>query len=316
MVFFPFVYVNYIMNIQSFKNILVVRPGSIGDTVACFPVFYSLKKSLFNVYLIGAEKMIDYLCKIRLIEKGIGFGDIRLVGFFTYQQKFDIPDMPAFDLIICYIEPDNIFAQNMLNTYKNKVIFYPVPQKLPYHITEFLLEPLRKLGIETFCEINRHITDDKNIVFIHPGSGSKKKNLPREYFYEIFTKLKQIRECKIIIGECEKPDRNYWITKVGIENIVEPETIIELAEILEGGCCFIGNDSGVSHLAAFLGLNSIVIFGPTNPDIWAPKGKNVKIIKTSVECAPCDPETLNHCQDIKCLKKIDVPSIIQAVNLH
>lgn len=298
------------MNASMFKNVLVVRPGSLGDTVATFPVFYSLKKASYKVYLIGSEKMIEYIEKIKLIEKGIGFGDISLLGFFTNQKKFDIPGMPTFDIVICYIEKDNIFAQNILNTYPDNTIFHPVPEEPPYHITEFLLEPLGKLGIETTSEINKQTKSIGDIIFIHPGSGSKKKNLPPEYFLEIFSELKQICQCKIIIGECEKPDKNWWIKNAGIENIIELESICELAQRIENGLCFLGNDSGVSHLSAFLGLNTFIFFGPTNPNIWAPRGSKVIIIKTLADCAPCDYQTRKQCVEVRCLQEIKPQYII------
>jgi len=42
---------------------------------------------------------------------------------------------------------------------------------------------------------------------------------------------------------------------------------------------FIGHDSGISHLAAAAGANCILLFGPTNPDVWAPKNNNVRVLK-------------------------------------
>jgi heptosyltransferase-2 len=44
-------------------------------------------------------------------------------------------------------------------------------------------------------------------------------------------------------------------------------------------CVFIGHDSGISHLAAAAGADCILLFGPTNPDVWAPKNKNVQVLK-------------------------------------
>ena len=51
-----------------------------------------------------------------------------------------------------------------------------------------------------------------------------------------------------------------------------------LAAVLERSI-FIGHDSGISHLAAAAGANSILLFGPTDPDIWAPKSENVRVLR-------------------------------------
>ncbi len=52
----------------------------------------------------------------------------------------------------------------------------------------------------------------------------------------------------------------------------------QLAALLERSV-FVGHDSGISHLAAAVGANCILLFGPTNPDIWAPKNTNVRVLK-------------------------------------
>ena len=51
-----------------------------------------------------------------------------------------------------------------------------------------------------------------------------------------------------------------------------------LAAVLERSI-FIGHDSGISHLAAAAGANCVLLFGPTDPEIWAPRNKNVEILR-------------------------------------
>jgi heptosyltransferase-2 len=50
-----------------------------------------------------------------------------------------------------------------------------------------------------------------------------------------------------------------------------------LAAVLEHSI-FVGHDSGISHLAAAAGANCILLFGPTDPDVWAPRNENVQVI--------------------------------------
>jgi heptosyltransferase-2 len=52
----------------------------------------------------------------------------------------------------------------------------------------------------------------------------------------------------------------------------------QLAAVLERSI-FIGHDSGISHLAAAAGANCILLFGPTNPDVWAPGNQNVQVLR-------------------------------------
>ena len=65
-----------------------------------------------------------------------------------------------------------------------------------------------------------------------------------------------------------------------LDNAVRFDNLYELACWLASARLFIGNDSGISHLAAAAGTPSVVIFGPTDPRVWAPRGECVQIIKT------------------------------------
>ena len=70
--------------------------------------------------------------------------------------------------------------------------------------------------------------------------------------------------------ECEWKNRDVRF----VRNLPLPR----IAAILERAT-FIGHDSGISHLAAAAGANCILLFGPTDPDIWAPKNDNVRVLR-------------------------------------
>jgi ADP-heptose:LPS heptosyltransferase len=55
----------------------------------------------------------------------------------------------------------------------------------------------------------------------------------------------------------------------------------QLAALFERAAVFVGNDSGLSHLAAGVGCASLVLFGPTDPAVWAPVGPRVTIVRGS-----------------------------------
>lgn len=86
--------------------------------------------------------------------------------------------------------------------------------------------------------------------------------------------------------------------------------ITEVVEIAKKTIKYIGNDSGITHLFSILGVETIAIFGPTLPDIWAPKGENVKIVYKDVGCNGCDYEKMKNCSDRKCLNSIKLEDIL------
>ena len=64
----------------------------------------------------------------------------------------------------------------------------------------------------------------------------------------------------------------------------ELEGAVRIANLYELGCwlararVYIGNDSGISHLAAAVGTPVVALFGPTDPAVWAPRGLRVRIL--------------------------------------
>jgi len=92
----------------------------------------------------------------------------------------------------------------------------------------------------------------RQTIVIHPFSGSPQKNWPLENYLALRLPT-------------ERADNRF-------------ESLLDLASWMSGANLYIGNDSGISHLAAAIGLPSVVLFGPTNPNVWAPRGKNVRIL--------------------------------------
>ncbi len=75
--------------------------------------------------------------------------------------------------------------------------------------------------------------------------------------------------------------------------VIERISLPTLAALMSECRLFIGSDSGVSHLAALVGIPTAVIFGPTNPDVWAPRGSHVRIVRENWE----EPEVLDWSRD-------------------
>jgi heptosyltransferase-2 len=131
------------------------------------------------------------------------------------------------------------------------------------------------------------------ILAIHPGSGSTEKNWPLENWIGLFSrnggvpltedKCGQVGNAfslVVISGEADKTEarvleREWKNREVRFaKNLPLPH----LAAVLERSI-FIGHDSGISHVAAAAGANCLLLFGPTDPDVWAPRNKNVQILR-------------------------------------
>ena len=114
----------------------------------------------------------------------------------------------------------------------------------------------------------------KNFVAIHPFSGRARKNWPLERYRALRLDL----PVEFTAGPEEK-----------LGEARRFDDLAELARWLASASVYIGNDSGISHLAASLGTPTVALFGPTRPEVWAPRGPRVKILaKSDLEAIEVD----------------------------
>jgi ADP-heptose:LPS heptosyltransferase len=108
----------------------------------------------------------------------------------------------------------------------------------------------------------------EDFAVIHPFSGSAKKNWPLEKFRVLAHGLEQ----SMPVHWCAGPDDPPLPGAMHLENLHD------LACWLARARLYIGNDSGITHLAAAVGTPVLALFGPTDPGIWAPRGPHVRAV--------------------------------------
>jgi ADP-heptose:LPS heptosyltransferase len=87
-------------------------------------------------------------------------------------------------------------------------------------------------------------------------------------------------------------------------------TLKELSGIIVKARFVVTNDSGPMHLAAAHGVPVFALFGPTNPATTGPYGPGHTVITAGVECSPC---LKKRCKDIRCMEKIPVGRVLEAI---
>jgi heptosyltransferase III len=113
-------------------------------------------------------------------------------------------------------------------------------------------------------------------VAIHPGSGSSRKNWPLESWIELCATLRPAAELLIITGEA---DKEAVTALAGAGRHAHQLPLETLVSELSAARLFIGHDSGISHLAAACGVPCVLLFGPTDPAMWAPPAPQVQVIQ-------------------------------------
>lgn len=146
------------------------------------------------------------------------------------------------------------------------------------HAADFYLEQARSLtGCET-GEIARPtlriecVPSKKDFAVIHPFSGSSRKNWPLKRYRELAARL----AVQLPVRWCAGPEE-------ALEGAARFDDLYELACWISRAAVYIGNDSGISHMAAATGAPVVALFGPTDPAVWAPRGPKVRIVSTRPE---------------------------------
>jgi ADP-heptose:LPS heptosyltransferase len=290
---------------KNMNRILVIRGGAIGDFILTLPALKALREKRPEAHIeILGYKHIAALAENRFYAQAvhsIEYGP--LARFFA--RNLELPAelagyFASFDLIVSYLyDPDQIFETNLRRCGVENLICGPARiAENEGHAAQQLARPIEELGIRVidFAERIFPSTEDREfareflapmpqrIIAIHPGSGSHEKNWPLENWIGSFSqdsRFADLDRLLVVSGEADQAqtdqlehewkDRNVRFAK----NLPLPR----LAAVLEHAT-FIGHDSGISHLAAAAGANCILLFGPTDPDVWAPVNDNVRVLRS------------------------------------
>lgn len=277
------------------SRILVIRGGAIGDFILTLPAIKLLRDSFPPAYLeilgykhiAALAEMSRYADATRSIEYG------PLSSFFVRESEL-APDLMdyfgGFQQVISYLfDPERIFSNNLKRAGVRNLITGSPKITGEEHAARQLARPLESLGLylddpAAVVLPNESRKVVRSLIAIHPGSGSEGKNWPLERFIEVAAALFRSSEDNrllLIEGEADEERATQLASALPGERVsrVTNLPLPDLAGVLRNCGFFIGHDSGISHLAAAVGTPSLLLFGPTNPAIWAPANRNVKVLR-------------------------------------
>jgi len=150
---------------------------------------------------------------------------------------------------------------------------------------------------------------------VAPGSGQALKNWPLAHYYEVSRALAW--QYKLGVVWLAGPAEAGWTTYLEALAAAQGHLLLagaplaQVAAVLSRCRLFLGNDSGLTHLAAALGGPAVVaLFGPTDPGVWAPPGKRVRILTGTCAQAPCARGRAIPCDTSQCLEDLSVERVL------
>jgi heptosyltransferase-2 len=286
-------------------RILVVRGGAIGDFIMTLPAVGALREHWpdGHIEILGYPHIIE-LARGRYYADATRSIDARpMAGFFVPNAALD-PELmeyfASFDVVISYLfDPDSLFANNVRRCGVKQVI-EASPRPKEEHAAKHYCLPLESLAIYVDAPRPRIHPNESDrdaasrflkmagrepIVAIHPGSGAEKKNWPAENFAAVARWVSDELATQLLVVEGEADERavEKLIDLLGsrVPTVARGLKLVELAAVLERCALYLGNDSGVTHLAAAVGTPVVALFGSASPPIWEPRGERVRVVRFS-----------------------------------
>lgn len=154
------------------------------------------------------------------------------------------------------------------------------------------------------------------IVLLHPVAAFDTKQWATENFARIAEFLSE-KDFEIV-AVATKNEREFLenlqkFSKAPIK-IFDDLTLPEITALASQAELFIGNDSGIAHIAAAVETPSVVIFGSSNRDHWRPwTNAPNEIVFENLPCQPCAGYFCKEFAEPECIKRISVESVIEAI---
>ena len=287
------------------EKILIIHSGGIGDLLLALPAMRIFRQAFphSTLDLLGRPE------RLALVFHDLGASSVHSIdqagmAYFYVEGASFPPSLSTFfssfraALVFRKME-GRILAENLKKVGIDRVISIPSvpPEDLRIHASDYLVEVLKDEGIpgenlfvplalpDEAMSFGKSFWDghglgkEEKVLAIHPGSGSPAKNWDSKNFAEVADWASEQSRILLISGPADE----------GVQEVIEAIrkarpifahhlTLLQLAGVLKSCTTYLGNDSGITHLAASLGIPTVAIFSSTDPAIWGPRGLLVKII--------------------------------------
>jgi ADP-heptose:LPS heptosyltransferase len=284
-------------------RVLCIHQGALGDFILAVPAIKALREYLRPTWL----EIMGHPWILPLVS-GPPYADAvtdinRAHMALLFQEGTPLPEalqayLRAFDAAF-YFGQSAPLARNLRRAGIQKTCILPPFPAQRQHLIDHHLASLKALGISASSSTPELFLRDEakeeskeffrergwgldEIIALHPGAGGRNKVWPPQQFAALGRALAR-GSAKLLIIQGPADEEVVKEVVAGLAGIphlvVQDVPIATLAALLSHASLFIGNDSGISHLAAALGVLTLALFGPTDPAVWAPRGNRAFFLK-------------------------------------
>jgi heptosyltransferase-3 len=246
---------------------LLIRPGAIGDFILSLPAMNALRAEYTEVWCTGQNVP---LARFAGAARSITSAGLDRLGFLAADDV--IERLRSFDSIVSWYGANRPEFQTLVLELGLPFQFLSALPDGRCHAVDFYNNQARALGAAPASRypVIPCPAVPRTFAAINPFASSVAKRAPMEIFMRAAATLTEHMPVNWICGPEEE-----------LAGAVRMPDLLELACWLRGARVFVGNDSGISHLAAAVGTPVVALFRTTDPRVWAPRGPSVCVSTVS-----------------------------------
>ena len=324
---------------QKFKQILIFKPGAIGDLLHITPVINALKSLMpdASITLIVSSKVTASLfadnpavSEVLIFNKK---GDQKSwSGLLAFRKQLRAK---KYDLVLNY-QRSNLKGWLALSAaFPCTVLVYHKMRRRTIHAIVDHLRPLASLGIDPYTAdrhldffpseadesvISRFMQENsltgKRIVAFNPGTSAENKCWPVERFAELGDRLSVEQGCSIVVVGSKDEAK----LAAAIRNTMKQPmydlcgcSLGELGALLKQSEFLVTGDTGPMHISVAVGTPVLALYGPISPVRSGPEGEKHRIIMhDELDCCPCNSFQCKNTEFRLCMELITVEEVVQA----
>ena len=320
------------------KRVLVVRLRSIGDTVLATPSLIALRRFLPEAQidilledwvapLLEGFDAVDNVLTVSRKSKKSRFAAARRIRKNKYDVAFNLHGGTTATFFVRAsgakhrVGSSNFSYSFLYNHLLSSASYFW--QKEFTHSAEQQLALLGFVGVPVEDKPKSRLNVNPNFKFqisnyalLHPVAAFDTKQWATENFARIaeYLSAKDLQ----IVAVATKKEREVLENLQKLSNV--PITIFddlnlpEITTLVSRARIFVGNDSGIAHIAAAVQTPSIVIFGSSNRNHWRPwTDAPNEIVYENLPCQPCAGYFCREFDAPKCILSVKTESVIEAI---
>jgi heptosyltransferase-3 len=312
------------------RTIVVIHPGGLGDVLLAVPAMVRLRTRFPNYRLVlcAEDQVAKLLLAYGIIHEWISVQGLDCADIFagsgsvTGRSRRWLEDC---DIAIGWTQDLDGKLRQTLKAIGIREVIVRSPFSTTIQAThqcdrfletineapsdgegDFLLavtEPLLQLG--RGCLEAAGLSTEEPLVIIHPGSGSAHKCVAAEILSPVMTAIQMSGATPVVLeGPADrKPVERLLQLCMKPPIVLKGLDLLTVAGVLAQVRLFIGQDSGITHMAGLMGVQTVATFGPTDPARWASRGIHVTVVQGAL-CLCRSWEEVSRCETPPCL---DIP---------